>query len=208
MSTENRPEILLLSLAYVDFLDDMYKSLFSNLVESARLKRVKKANVALCYLDANNPKAIIITDQGLTDPRHNEVLQKVQTYIHSGGLAIVGLHFPNFASWDVFDHFFAFGFELPWKAGDYARITRPASCLRVLHVKGARLHERILVPVPDPGTESLGSGQENTEGEIRDEIQAAVTGARLGSGYLVYCGNVNPEEEVDRIILSLCGLQV
>jgi hypothetical protein len=58
-----------------------------------------------------------------------------------------------------------------------------------------------LVPV-------LGSGQENTEGVSGDEIQAAVAGAQLGSGYLVYCGNVNPEEEVDRIILSVCGLKV
>lgn len=226
MSTENRPEILLLSLAYVDFLDDMYKSLFNKLVESARMKRVKKANVALRYLDDNNPKAIIITDQGLTDPRHNEILQKVQSYIHSGGLAIFGLHFPNFVSWDVFDNFFAFGFGLPRKAGDYTRndFAINPSCvlpqgvessslpglpyMKVLHVKGTRLHERILVPIPHPGTESLGSGQENAEVEIGDEIQAAVAGAQLGSGYLVYCGNVNPEEEVDRIILCLCGLQV
>jgi hypothetical protein len=162
----------------------------------------------------------------LTDPRHNEVLQKVQAYIHSGGLAIVGLHFPNFVSWDIFDRFFDFGFGLPWKAGDYTRndfAVNPSCVLpqgiessslpalpytKVLHVKGARPHERILVPVPHPGTESRGSGQANTEAESGDEIQAAVAGAQFGTGYLVYCGNVNPEEELDRIILSLSGLQV
>jgi hypothetical protein len=190
------------------------------------VKRVKTANGALRYLDDNNPRAIIVTDQGLTDWRHHEVLRKVQTYIRYGGLAIIGLHFPNFVTWDAFDSFFAFGFGLPWKHSDYTAndFEINLSCVlpqgvkssslpalpytKVLHVKGARLHERILVPVTYPETESLGASQGVCEEESEDEIQAAVTGAQLGSGYLVYCGNVNPEEAIDRIILSLCGLPV
>ncbi|KAF7113820.1 hypothetical protein CNMCM5793_004875 [Aspergillus hiratsukae] len=226
MSIDNRPEILLLSLDYLEFLDDVYASLLDKLAKSARVKRVKTANAALRYLDDNNPRAIIITDQGLTDCSHHEVLRKVQTYIRYGGLAIIGLHFPNSVTWDVFGSFFAFGFGLPWKPADYTRnnFNVNPSCVlpegvkssllpvppytKVLHVKGARPHERILVPVTYPDSESISSSEGISEEENEDEIQAAVTGARLGSGYLVYCGNVNPEEAIDRIILSLCGLQV
>ncbi|GIJ85112.1 hypothetical protein Asppvi_003968 [Aspergillus pseudoviridinutans] len=200
MSTEYRPEILLLSLDYLDFLDDTYSSLFNSLVKSALVKRVKTANAALRYLDDNNPKAIIVTDQGLTDWRHHEVLRKVQTYIRYGGLAIIGLHFPSFVTMDVFDAFFAFGFGLPWKHSDYTRKTsrsiHPASChqgvkssslpaqpyTKVLHVKGARLHERILVPVTYHETKSLSSSQGIYEEESEDGILAAVAGAQLGSG--------------------------
>ncbi|RHZ46396.1 uncharacterized protein CDV56_100104 [Aspergillus thermomutatus] len=210
MSTENRPEILLLSLAYLDFLDEAYASLLDDLAKSTRLKRVKTANAALRYLEHNNPSAIIITDQGLTDWRHHEVLRKVETYVRYGGLAIIGLHFPSFVTMDVFDNFFAFGFGLPWKHGDYERTdfkrnpsgvlphgTKSSSLpgpfsMKVLHVKEARPHEKIFIPVTT----------------YSKDPQAAVTAARLGSGYLVYCGDVNGEEGTNRIIWSLCGLQV
>jgi hypothetical protein len=208
MSTDNRPEILLLSLAYLDFLDEVYAPLLDALTKSARLKRVKTANAALRYLEDNNPRAIIITDQGLTDWRHHEVLRKVETYIRYGGLAIIGLHFCSFTTQDVFDNFFAYGFGLPWERGNYERTdfkhnpsgdlppgTKPSSLpkpfsMKVLHVKGARPSEKIFVPVK----------------AYSDDPQAAVAAARIGSGYLVYCGDVNGEEGTDRIILSLCGL--
>jgi hypothetical protein len=42
--------------------------------------------------------------------------------------------------------------------------------------------------------------------EYVDQAQAAVVGAKVGNGYLVYVGDVNAEEGSDNIILSLCGL--
>jgi hypothetical protein len=41
--------------------------------------------------------------------------------------------------------------------------------------------------------------------EYVDQAQAAVVGAKVGNGYLVYIGDVNAEGS-DKIILSLLGL--
>ncbi len=58
-----------------------------------------------------------------------------------------------------------------------------------LHVKNPLLRENITVPVDN-------------------QAQATVVGAKVGEGYVVHAGDVNPGEESDRVILSLCGLSV
>jgi hypothetical protein len=114
MASNERPEILLLSLAFQSFLDQTYLSLIDGLDKGAHLKRAKSANGAIRYLEANNPKAILVTDEGLTARENGVVFEKVKTYIQNGGMAIIGLHFPNFTNMDVFDKFFSEGFGLPW----------------------------------------------------------------------------------------------
>jgi hypothetical protein len=42
--------------------------------------------------------------------------------------------------------------------------------------------------------------------EYVNQAQAAVVGAQVGNGYLVYVGDVNAEEGSNNIILSLLGL--
>lgn len=113
-SGERRPEVFLLSLAFQSFLDETYTSLIDTLDKGARLKRAKSANGAIRYLEANNPKAILVTDEGLTEGKNGAVLEKVKTYIQNGGMVIIGLHFPNFTNMDDFDKFFGEGFGLPW----------------------------------------------------------------------------------------------
>ncbi|GLA02254.1 hypothetical protein AnigIFM60653_001657 [Aspergillus niger] len=47
MASSERPQILLLSLAYRDYLDEIYASLFYRLLEVATLRRVKTVFAAL-----------------------------------------------------------------------------------------------------------------------------------------------------------------
>ncbi|KAI9737657.1 MAG: hypothetical protein M1818_005661 [Claussenomyces sp. TS43310] len=212
-------DILLLSLAFQNFLDDTYSSLIDSLGKSAPLKRAKTSNGAAQYLEANYPKAILVTDQGLTETKHGGVLEKVQSYIQDGGLVIFGLHFPSYISKDNFDKFFSESFGLPWKRGDYHRTTfqfnpsctLPASVekasppsaysMQVLHVSDARQHEKIFIPVAGATTQSHVFSPSYV-----DETQAAVVGAKVGDGFLVYAGDVNAELGSDKIILALCGL--
>jgi hypothetical protein len=84
------------------------------------LKSAKTASDAIQALNEGNPKAVIITDEGLTARANKKVLDKVKTYVQNGGLAIVGLHFNSFTTGDAFVGFFS-AFELPWKRGDYCR---------------------------------------------------------------------------------------
>ena len=83
-----------------------FSSLIDNLYRSAQLKRAKTASAAINYLEANNPRAILVTDEGLTKTKNRAVREKVVSYLRDGGLVIVGLHFPSFTRMDVFDRFF------------------------------------------------------------------------------------------------------
>lgn len=184
------------------------------------MKRAKSSNGAIRYLETNNPKAIIVTDEGLTKTKNKAVLDMVLSYIRNGGLVIIGLHFPNFTAMDVFDRFFNESLGLPWKHGDYHRTdfqfnpscTLPANSvkesfplpysMKVLHVKNARPNEKIFVPIPDSTTQSAVFAPSYV-----DEEQAAVVGAKLGEGFLVYVGDVNGEEGSNKVMLSLCGLK-
>ena len=219
MSSERRPEIFLLSLAYKTFFDNTYATLIDGLNKSAQLKRAKSSNGAIRYLEANNPNAILVTDEGLTVMEYRAVVEKLLAYVRNGGLVIIGFHFPNFAILDAIDKFFNEGLELPWQSGDYHRTTfqfnpscslpsgimkdafPTAYSMKVLHVKNARPHEKIFSPIPEAMTQSFIFPPSGV-----DEAQAAIVGANIGHGFLVYCGDVNGEESSDKVILAFCGL--
>ncbi|KAF4624078.1 hypothetical protein G7Y89_g14096 [Cudoniella acicularis] len=130
------------------------------------------------------------------------VLEAVLDYVQGGGVVIVGLYFTCFIERDIFDTFFGEGFGLPWVHGDYhgttfqfnpscklpsssSREFFPASySMKVLHVKNARLEQKIFVPIPG------GETQSNVfPPTFVDETQAAVAGADIGKGHLFYIGD-------------------
>ncbi|KAJ0422189.1 hypothetical protein BJY00DRAFT_280383 [Aspergillus carlsbadensis] len=206
MASAERPTILLLSVSDHGFLDDMYAPLFDQLSESANLKSVKKASEAIKALDEDNFKAVIITDEGLTERRNKKVLEKVKTYVQNGGLAIVGLHFTGFTNMDAFDGFLA-AFGIPWKRGSYTRtdfdfnqdcalpFTAVSASfpgrfsMKALHVAHVRSDEGIFVPVDS----------------YSDSREAGVAVTQVGGGCLAYVGDVNGEAESNKAIIALCG---
>jgi hypothetical protein len=215
----DKPQILLLCLSYRDFLDEVYATLFNKLLEVAHIKRAKTASAAISALDSTTFKAIIIADEGLTerDAATREVFTRVKSYIKNGGLAIAALQFPSFTTMDKFTAFFR-AFGLPWKHGDYHRTTfqlnpaatlpestEPASLpgpfsMKVLHIQNARPQEKIFLPVEGAMVQSRVFAPAYV-----DRSQAAVVGARIGSGHLVYCGDVNGEDGSNQLLLALCG---
>lgn len=72
-----RSEILLLSLVFRSSLDDTYSSLIDSLDKSVKLERAKSSSDAIQYLEAHNPKAILVADEGLTKTSNGAVLEKV-----------------------------------------------------------------------------------------------------------------------------------
>lgn len=219
MGSVARPEILLLSLAFQSSLNEIFASLIDSLGTSAKLKRAKTCNAALRYLEANSPKVILVTDGGMTKTKNRAVLEKVESYVRNGGMVIFGLHFPSSIRVDVFDKFSDEAFGLPWKRGDYHRTTfevnpdcsLPAGVMKdslpwpysmkVAHVKNAREHEKIFILVSGAMTQSRVFPPSYV-----DEAQAAIVGAKVGDGFLVYAGDVNGEEGSEKVILALCDL--
>jgi hypothetical protein len=202
-SSSEKPTILLVSLAAVDSFNSQYASLINTLNERTNLKKSKTAAGTARFLESNTPDAIIITDQGLTRAEGKTVIEKLATYVRAGGLVIVGLHFPQYSSGPAFKAFFR-NFGVPWEAADLAThqvrfnvgselpgkatpIAISPYTAKVLLVKNALPREKIVVPV-------------------ERQVQAAVVGAKVGEGFVVYAGDTNPGPEADQIILSLCGL--
>jgi phage regulator Rha-like protein len=77
MATADRPEMLLLSLAYTDFFDELYKPLLERLAAGENLKRTKAASNAIHYLEKKRPHRHDVTDDGLTKRKHSSVIEKV-----------------------------------------------------------------------------------------------------------------------------------
>lgn len=73
--------------------------------------------------------------------------------------------------------------------------------MKTLHIKNARPLEKIFIPISGAQTQSHVFAPEYV-----DRTQAAVPGAKIGNGYLVYCGDVNGEVGSNQIISVLCGL--
>jgi len=218
--TSNKPEILFLSLAFHRVRGEWYAPLIDDLDKETTSKHARNAIDAIKYLENNNPKAIIVTDEGLPKAEHKPVLDKVVSYVQNGGLVIIGFHFPSFTNFDDIDELFGKAFGLPWLSGDYTRSeiqfnpssTAPSAIfpmpspftMKALRVRNARPEEKIFVPVPVREEETLSTALPPA---YVDQTQATVVGVKVGDGYVAYVGDVNAEKESNKIMLSLCGFR-
>ena len=217
MAFIERPEVLLLSLAYQSAYDEVFESLYDKLHHFAQVLHTKTKNDAMQYLETKNPRSILISDEGLTRAKNKAVLEKVVSYVRSGGVVVIGIHFPSFTTMKAFDKFFGEGFGLSWRRGDYNRSDfqfNPACILpadvapssfpapysmKALYVQNAHPHEKVYVPVANAMTQS-----HVMPPEWVDQTQAAVVGTKVGDGHLFYVGDVNLEESSRQILLLLC----
>lgn len=78
MSSE-RPKTLLLSLAFRYFFDEHYSPLIDSLDCDVEIKRAKKPDASIRYLEANIPNVIIITDEGLSMHKSDVILNKIKS---------------------------------------------------------------------------------------------------------------------------------
>ncbi|KAJ5721215.1 uncharacterized protein N7483_009149 [Penicillium malachiteum] len=226
MALSEKPTVLLLSLALFchspeiwQEIDPSYRPPIDGLLNMAHVIHATTISDALIEIDHGRFKAIIITDATITNTsgEMEGVLVKVKAYVENGGLVIVGLHFPNYASNLEMNRFFA-AFNLPWAAGLYHRTTVqfvPSSTLptsvnalsfpgpyevKALRIQNARADEKLFVP-------NIGYASPDFQlpPERLEEVQPAVACARVGGGYLVYCEDMQYEHETIQTILALCG---
>ena len=98
--------------------------------------------------------AIIVTDQGLTQPANKAVIEKIINYVRGGGLAIIGLHFTRLTNGAAFKAFFR-NFGLPWESADCcskefsvqcrvrAANGSDATCYQAVHYESITHQERV-----------------------------------------------------------------
>jgi hypothetical protein len=216
MDTTTRAHIFLLSLDKQPFFEDMYARLIDAIASKATMQRASDPTSAHTYLSTNTPTAIIITDPGITKAAHSAVLEKVISYVHSGGIAIFACHFSSFIRPTDFNRHFRSDWKLPWKFGDYHRTTvylnqrvRQVSKLalpaaysqKAVFLKNVAPDAALYLPSTDSVTESHVFPSNPVD---REQTPAAFMA--VGEGWLGYVGDVNAETESDAVILAMCGL--
>ncbi|PLB54016.1 hypothetical protein P170DRAFT_420798 [Aspergillus steynii IBT 23096] len=202
---DDMPEVFLLSLARDT--NGINSDLIYDLADRCHLKGTKAGHAAIRQLENKPPKVIIATDEGLTQPEHRDVLEKVRQYVERGGILIFAIHFSSVTPEDVFNSFFEQTFGVPWRKGIYLRDAFPAAYrnIEAQHVINTQPHEIIMGPVPDE--ELSRSHPFQPAPEPVDKSQAAVVGTKVGDGYLAHIGYPNHENRATKVIMELCGLK-
>ncbi|EFR02902.1 hypothetical protein MGYG_05903 [Nannizzia gypsea CBS 118893] len=213
----SQPRIFLLSLETEPWFDDMYKGLIDSLLSKAKVQRATKPDPALRYLSGTTPDAIFATDPALLNPKYATVLEKVISYVRSGGTIIFGGLFSSFAKPDHLNRFFTFSWSLPWKSGSYHRTTvhvntncqgirleglQPSYSQKALHLKNVPPESRLYAANEDSRIESNVFYPD----PISDITEAAIVFAPYESGRIGYIGDVNGEDGSHAVIVAMCKL--
>ncbi|KAK1671759.1 hypothetical protein BDP55DRAFT_635615 [Colletotrichum godetiae] len=217
-SLESKPQLVVISLDYQPFFDEMYAGLLSRLLEKASMQRTKKPAAALNRLQQNPPPAaVLITDSALTEA-FPDVWNAVIAYVRQGGTAIVMGHFSSFVKPDNIKPFFAKA-GLDWARGDYHRTTvtlNPQAAGSAAERLPTRYSQKALflkgvhptAVLYGPNETSVTQSHVFSAEEVADLTQAAISFAQVGDGKMGYVGDVNTEEETGDVILAMCGLRV
>jgi hypothetical protein len=214
-SQPSRPQILLVSLSFEAWHDDIYSRLIDKLHGQAQVKRAKKHDAALRFLADNQPRVIILTDGGIAEPRNRTVLDRVIQYARSGGIVILGFLFSSLTSGPHMDALFA-RFGLPWKRSGYERSTYalnrravqsldsskllPAYSQKASRVAPIETQHALYLATPDSVCESHVFRPTSV-----NQDEAPIAWVQVGEGHLGYIGDVNAEEGSDDVVIAMCG---
>jgi hypothetical protein len=145
------------------------------------------------------------------------VLEKVISYVRSGGTAIFAGHFSGFIRPADLNRLFRSHWNLPWEFGDYHRTTvylnqrvqqgsklaLPAAySQKAVFLKNVAPDAALYLPSTDSVTESHVFPSE----PVKNREQTPVAFTAVGEGWLGYVGDVNAETASDDVILAMCGL--
>ena len=215
---KNKGFVMLLSLENEDWFAELYAPLLSALRAKIEWKQALTASSALGMLGSRYLSGVLVTDPGVTRPRHVQVLSKLVEYVKSGGSAVVGTMFPTFMPLDDFDDFFQKSWGTSWKHGSYHRTTfalnpsnemvkknsslAPSYSMKALHVSGLAAGDAIYLPTENARLQSMVFAPV----AITDQSESPAVQTRVGCGHLGYIGDVNSEEESTKVILAMLGL--
>ncbi|KAL1878350.1 hypothetical protein Plec18167_004422 [Paecilomyces lecythidis] len=211
------PRILLLALESQPWLDEMYSHLIDKLSTHATIQRASTSDAAIRYLSANNPHTILATDPGLTNGSNSRVLDKVLTYVRSGGVLIFCCLFSSFVNRATFNKFMRSKLSFPWEFGEYHRVTVNLNERAALssaanhHITRERLPQAYsqkavhLKNVDNALSLYLPDRESALDVAFYNRDQTPVAFQNLGQGSVGYIGDVNGEEGSDQVILAMCG---
>lgn len=203
-----RLAIDVLSLDDLPWFEDMYGSLLDALDGYAHVRRVSTARAALERLTSvvSKPAAILVVDAGITQKEGLGVMEKLAKYVTDGGTAIFCCSFSSFVRFSDLNDLFYSNFGLSWKAGSYTRSTVRINPAATETLPSDR---RLVVTCSQKALHLSGVGY-NSALYLSDDFgcrgQTSAAWVKIGRGSVGYVGDVNAEEEMNGVMLAMCGL--
>ncbi|KAL6301888.1 hypothetical protein BKA93DRAFT_442434 [Sparassis latifolia] len=213
---DQRHSILLLSLNKFSGFDELHGHLLTALRAKAEVHEVTSSGNAIQRLStAPHPKAIIVTDAGVTERKNNKVLAKLVEYVTSGGTIIFACQFSSFVRPVDMNSMFQKSWNLPWNAGSYHRTTFALNSsvkglgldglaseysMKAVHLRNVALHASVYLPTSESCIQSLVFAP-SPVGRLNE---TPVAFASFGNGYIGYVGDVNAEENSSNVVIAMC----
>lgn len=215
--------------------DPGFSHILRKIQETATIQEAWDTQEALDLLGQDEPpKAIYITDSGITKPKNREVSKRVVEYARNGGTVILGLAFASNVNFAVFNSYMAQHWGLPWKYHSYTSedcainiaATGPPgkqwlNGLQALYPQRSMYINNVdrtacwYLPAPYP-SDPYGDRPEAkwrveaptlaTLATLAPRTQTPVAFAPVGKGRLGYTGDVKQLESTDAVVLSMLGL--
>ncbi|KAH8589778.1 hypothetical protein B0O99DRAFT_636194 [Bisporella sp. PMI_857] len=200
-----------------DLLQAVHGHLMNTIAQKAVVHQAGNTQEALNLLNADmKPKAIFVTDPGITTTKNNTVSDKVVDFARNGGVVVLGGLFSSFIRRDVLGGYFNKKWDLAWEVGSYQRTTvalnqtakglPPGSLPSSYSQKAvflANVNSNAAWYLPTEGS-VIESRVFYPEPVATSETPAAYT--EVGNGWLGYVGDVNAEEGTDAVVLGMLGL--
>ncbi|KAH7117824.1 hypothetical protein B0J11DRAFT_93138 [Dendryphion nanum] len=200
------PNVLVLSFEGFSFsARQLYQQLLPKLLSRASVHESLTIQDALNYINSGWPSIILVSDSTIT-ARNNDseqLLNAVLEYTRHGCTTITMGFFASTVEFEQLDEIFS-QFDLKWQAAEYTKydtflanpdqsLIRTSTLAKKFYAKGVYLRK---VPSAQM-VYSASSGGSN---------YAYAALGRVGLGKLGYIGDVNYEEEPERLILAMCHL--
>ncbi|KAG6861781.1 hypothetical protein C0995_012285 [Termitomyces sp. Mi166 len=205
--------VLLLSLDDY-FFATSHAHCLSAIREKVVVSQALTVSTALTKLGDKNLVGVFITDTGIVQSKHKEILPCLVKYVKQGGIVIVGGSFSTFVSAPDMNSFFNDAWGLSWKSGAYHRtrflrnsqhdlVTKNPSMpssysMKALHLRGLASNDPIYLPADNL--------QLQTPLPFNDHAESPVVRRKIGEGYFGYVGDVDAEPETTNVVLAMFGL--
>ena len=196
--------VLLVSLEKESFLDEIIGTLLTTLRAKATVIEAKSAIEAHEALQSN-PTAVLVTDAAITDAKHRPTAQALAQYAQTGGTVVLGGLMSSFATPPDFDAMMKDVWKLPWKFGSYTRDeAHLAGAALAWKLEGAtKVTLSLAIHLKAVWLADVAQGDRVYTPKYQAQGEAAVAFARCGEGFVGWVGDVNSQNELDAVYVTM-----
>lgn len=201
------PNVLVLSFEGFSFSSrQLYEQLLPKLLSRAAVHESLTIQDALNYISSGWPNIILVTDPIVTEESNEreQLLRAIVDFTNHGCTTILMGFFAAAVNYDRLDVIFKEYFCLRWRVSEYTKYDT-----RLLPVDENMMRTASLVPTFYAKALYLGhvpTAQTVYGGRTGASSNAYAAYARVGLGKLGYIGDVNFNEEAERLILAMAHL--